>query len=223
MRKLMKAALAAGACMVLTGCPEITRVQGKVVDNSGNQAVAGGTAKSWSTLHVSPGASITLRSVTPIKGGKRTCEQTFTADFTVPVAITTNCREETQDEQDQNQNQDQNNTQDQPQDQNPSANDGANGSSGISAPEVTPSSVPDYSGINAPGVTPTPVPQFSGGGGGGIGGPQVVASSVPTFTRIMQVVNNPILTGTLSVIGAAAVVKEVHDQTNGDGDKPISK
>jgi len=68
-------------------------------------------------------------------------------------------------------------------------------------------------------VNPSSVPQYSG-----IGGPQVIATAVPTYTRIMSVINNPVLTTTLSVIGAAAVVKEVHDQTNGgNGDEPISK
>lgn len=214
MRKLVKAAIAVGACLVLTGCPKATSVTGSVTGAGAVLGIKVGESLSPAlSYHVAQGASITVG----YDNGK-SCTFRGPIDF-FPGADGSVCEKDEKkkkDDDDKNQDKDQNQ-------QEQASNGVDDATSGINAPEVTPSSVPDYSGINAPEVTPTPVPQFSGGGGG-VGGPQVVATSVPTFTRIMEVVNNPILTTTLSIIGAASVVKEVHDRTDGsNGDKPISK
>lgn len=221
MRKLVKAAIAVGACLVLTGCPKATSVTGSVTSGLSVSGVkVGDTLTPTMSYQVAQGASITVG----YDNGK-SCTFRGPISF-LPGADGSVC-EKKQDnddkkqdqDQDQKQNQQDQARQDQPetgQGQEQASNGGTNATSGISAPEVTPTSVPDYSGNSAPAGTGSPTSP-------GIGGPQVIASAVPTFTRIMQVVNNPILTSTLSIIGAAAVVKEVHDQTNGDGDEPISK
>lgn len=213
MRKLVKAAIAVGACLVLTGCPKATSVTGSVTGGLSVTGVKVGDALTPTmSYHVAQGASITVG----YDNGKN-CTFRGPISF-LPGADGSVCEKTKNDDdkkQDQDQDQQDQNQQDQARQGQEQAG-GTNATSGIDAPEVTPTSVPDYSGIDAPPGTGSP-------GSSGVGGPQVIASSVPTFTRIMEVVNNPILTGTLSVIGAAAVVKEVHDQTNGDGDEPISK
>ena len=224
MRKLVNAAVAAMACAVLTGCPIVKSVSGTARAGSfftkgAAEVTAGQTLAPGSYVELMEGSSVTL---TYQVDGKP-CDMSFSNSFNVPGQPST-CPEKQdkkdQDKQDQQQEQRQ---QDQQSGQQP---DASNGNSGISAPEVRPSSVPGYSGINAPAVTPTPVPQFSGGGeggGGGFSGPPVVATGVPTYSRIMSVVTNPILTNTLAAIGAISVANEIRKQTDGNGDKPVSK
>ena len=210
MRKIVKAALAVGACLVLTGCPTATSVTGLVTAGWGvgsETIVTGTTLGPAKTYHVDSGASITVTY-----DNQKTCTFRGPVDF-IPGADGSVCEKKDQDKKNDD---DKDNNNDQQQEQ---PRQDANADSGINAPEVQPTSVPGYSGIDAPPVNPSSVPQYSG-----IGGPQVIATAVPTYTRIMSVINNPVLTTTLSVIGAAAVVKEVHDQTNGgNGDEPISK
>ncbi len=216
MHKIVKAAVAVGACVVLTGCPEVKRVQGSVYARtaglygpSWTLATVGYRPMVGAPMELSPGASITI-SVAGTDG--KDCELTYTSDFIVTEPV--DCRKQ-KEENEQKQSQEQQQQQEQQQSgqsQNQQGSSQQQASQGEGLGQGQP-------GTGQPGYTPS----GGGGGGGGVGGPQVVATSVPTFTRIMEVVNNPILTSTLSMIGAAAVVKEVHDQTNGDGDKPISK
>ena len=223
MRKLVNAALAAMACAVLTGCPIVKSVSGTARTGSfftkgAAEVTAGQTLAPGSYVEL-PGQGSSVTLTYQVDG--KPCDMSFSNSFNVPEQPST-CPEKQdkkdQDKQDQQQEQRQ---QDQQSGQQP---DASNANSGISAPEVIPSSVPDYSGINAPAVTPTPVPEFSGGGGGGgLGGPPVIATGVPTYSRIMSVVTNPILTNTLAAIGAISVANEIRKQTDGNGDKPVSK
>jgi hypothetical protein len=220
MKKLTKCILVAAACILLTGCPKATAVTGTVTGGiPGGYAVerigVGSFLGVGSTYFVAAGSSVTVT----YDNGK-TCTFTGETSF-VPGSDGSVCQQDNNDKkkqdkkddkQDQQQDQDQQQQQQQQQqdagqqgqEQGQTSNGGTNASSGINAPPVPASSVPQYSGI---------------------GGPQVIATAVPTYTRIMSVINNPILTTTLSVIGAAAVVKEVHDQTNGSDkpDEPVSK
>lgn len=206
MRKLVKVA-AVGACLVLTGCPKATSVTGLVTaGGSANETiVTGAMLGPATTYHVDNGASIMVS----YDNGK-TCTFRGPTDF-VPGADGSVC-ENKKDNDDKKQDDDQ--KQDQ-QEQNRQDRSDASQDQGQATNGGTSTTPP---GIDAPAVTPTPVPDYSG-----IGGPQASATAVPTFTRIMEVVNNPTLANALAIIGAAAVVKEVHDQTNGDGDEPISK
>lgn len=217
MRKFVKAALAVGACLALTGCPKATSVTGAVheysVGGGETQIVVNDSLKPALTYRVAAGASITVTY-----DNNATC--TFRGPMTfIPGDDGSVCKKK--DDKDEKQDND-----DQQQDQ--QQGDASNGNSGIRAPEVTATPVPGYSGINAPSVTPSQAPQFSSpgssGSGSGIGGPQVIATAMPTYTRIMSIVTNPIVTNTMAVIGAISLAKEIRDQTDGNnGDKPLSK
>jgi hypothetical protein len=209
MRKIVKAALAVGACLVLTGCPTATSVTGLVTAGWGiasETIVTGTTLGPAKTYHVDSGASITVTY-----DNQKTCTFRGPVDF-IPGADGSVCEKKDQDKKNDD-NKDNNNDQQQEQ-----PRQDANADSGINAPEVQPTSAPGYSGIDAPPVTPSSVPQYSG-----IGGPQVIATAVPTYTRIMSVVTNPILTNTLAAIGAISVANEIRKQTDGNGDEPSSK
>lgn len=216
MRKLVKAVLAVGACLVLTGCPKATSVTGLVTTGFGglgNQTIkVGDTLAPEKTYYVDSGASITVTY-----DNQKTCTFRGPVDF-LPGADGSVCEKKDKDKDKDKKNDDnKDNSNDQQQDQ---PRQDANADSGINAPEVQPTSAPGYSGIDAPPVNPSSVPQYSGSG---IGGPQVIATAVPTYTRIMSVVTNPILTNTLAAIGALSVANEIRKQTDGNGDQPISK
>jgi uncharacterized membrane protein YgcG len=219
MHKLVKLALAAGACAVLTGCPTATAVTGKVTAGVGGMLVevvtVGSTLSPGRTYYVLPGSSITVT----YDNGK-TCTFTGETEF-IPGDDGSVCqkkdnddnndRRDDKDKDKDKQDQGQDNTQQQTQDQNPSSNDGANGSEGSS-------------GINAPEVTPTPVPQYSGGGGGGgggggIGGPQVIASGVPQYTG-----TNFVATGTqlLEAVVGIVATKKLGDELDDNDHKDNS-
>lgn len=220
MRNVWKAGIAVGVALVLSGCPRATSVTGLVNTGFGTLGSAsvqvGDSLSPEKTYYVADGASITVTY-----DNNKSCTFRGPIEF-IPGADGSICEkkdnnDKKQDKDDQQQEQRQ---QDQPSSQQPDASN-----SGISAPEVAPSTVPDYSGINAPAVTPTSVPEFSGGGGGGggLGGPPVIATAVPTYSRIMSVVTNPILTNTLAAIGAISVANEIRKETDGNGDEPVSK
>lgn len=214
MRKVWKAGIAVGVCLVLTGCPRATSVTGLVNTGFGALGSAsvqvGDSLSPEKTYYVDNGASITVTY-----DNNKTCTFRGPVEF-LPGADGSVCEKKDNDDkkQDKDDQQQEQRQQDQPSSQQPDAN------SGISAPQVTATPVPDYSGINAPAVTPSQVPQYSGSG---IGGPQVLATAVPTYTRIMSVVTNPIVTNTLAAIGALSVANEVRKQTDGNGDEPVSK
>jgi hypothetical protein len=218
MHKLVKAVLAAGACLVLAGCPKATSVTGLVTTGfggPGNQTIrVGDTLSPAKTYYVDNGASITVTY-----DNQKTCTFRGPVDF-LPGTDGSVCEKQDKDEKkEKDEKKDDDGRQDNNDQQQEQGRQDLDTNSGMRAPEGQPTTAPGHSGIDAPAATPTAAP-----GSSGIGGPQVTASTAPTYTRIMSVINNPILTTTLSVIGAAAVVKEVHDQTKGDdGDEPISK
>lgn len=220
MNRLAKVALIAGACAVLMGCPKATSVTGRVAIGLGPLGGAnisvGDTLTAGDTYYVDPGASITVT----YDNGK-SC--TFTGPTTfVPGDDGSVCekkkdnddnndrrddqdkdkdkKEDQQDQQQERQGQDQN----QPSDSGENGANGSEGSSGINAPEVTPTSQPNYSG---------------GGGGSGIGGPRVIASGVPQYTS-----TNFIATGTQLLEAALGIVAttKIGDQLDDNDHKDNS-
>ena len=85
MRKLARGALLAAACVLLTGCPEVARVEGTVTGSVGGflasprQLAPGDQPRPYSRVAVGPGSSVTLR--------EDGCEVTFTRDFVVPSRL----------------------------------------------------------------------------------------------------------------------------------------
>lgn len=229
MNRVVKVALIAGACAVLMGCPKATSVTGRValgIDGLGGKNISVGDTLTQDNYYVDAGASITVT----YDNGK-TC--TFTGPTTfVPGDDGSVCekkkdndddnndrrddqdkdkdkKEDRQDQQQDQQGQDQN----QPSDSGENGANGSEGSSGINAPEVTPTSQPNYSGGGG------------GGGGSGIGGPQVIASGVPQYTS-----TNFIATGTQLLEAALGIVATTkigdqlddndHKDNSGGGNQP---
>lgn len=211
MHKIVKAAVVAGACVVLTGCPEVKSVQGSVYvptfsiyGSNKLPAKVGDRPSVGAAIDVSPGASITI-SVAGTDG--KDCELTYTSDFIVTEPV--DCRKQ-KEENEQKQSQEQEQAQAQAQDQ---AQAGQQASQG----GLTPSDMIKIANEKARSTYIEPYDASA------LNGPQVVATSVPTYTKIMQVVTNPVVTNTLAAIGALAVAKEVHDKTDGNnGDEPVS-
>jgi hypothetical protein len=218
MHKLVKLALAAGACAVLTGCPTATAVTGKVTAGVGGMLVevvtVGSTLSPGRTYYVLPGSSITVT----YDNGK-TCTFTGETEF-IPGDDGSVCQKkdnddnnDRRDDQDKDKKEDQQDQQErQGQDQNQPSNNGENGANGSEG----------SSGINAPEVTPTSQPNYSGGGGGGgsgIGGPQVIASGVPQYTS-----TNFIATGTQLLEAALGIVAttKIGDQLDDNDHKDNS-
>jgi hypothetical protein len=204
MRKFVKASIAVGTCLVLTGCPQVKSVQGEVSGPQvifgwmssavvGKQLVAGNTLKVGDHVSVGAGASVTI-SVQGTDG--KDCELTYSADFFVAEPVDCSKQKEENEQKKQEQQQ-----QEQTQQQEPSQGQEGQASQGDSAQ-------------NGGGTNGTP----GGGSGSGMGGPQVIATAVPSYSNFM-----PIVQDTLTVIGGLAVAKEVHDQTDGNKDKPLSK
>jgi hypothetical protein len=221
MNRVVKVALIAGACAVLMGCPKATSVTGRValgIDGLGGKNISVGDTLTQDNYYVDAGASITVT----YDNGK-SC--TFTGPTTfVPGDDGSVCekkkdnddnndrrddqdKDKKENQQDQQQGQDQS----QPSDNGENGANGSEGSSGINAPEVTPTSVPQYSG--------------GGGGGSGIGGPQVIASGVPQYTS-----TNFIATGTQLLEAALGIVATTkigdqlddndHKDNSGGGNQP---
>jgi hypothetical protein len=201
MHKVSRGTLLVAACVLLMGCPKVSRVSGKVA-NQGKQLQVGDEPRPFTQVSVSGG------SVTLSEGG---CDVTYTESFTAPYKLG-NCDRKDDDEQEQQQEQEQE-QQEQPQDrqhggqqgqdQAPPSNGGTSGTEAVS-------------GIDAPAVAPTPAPGHSG-----LDGPPATATAGPTFTsgNVLNVAKIA-----LEALGAVALGKEIHDQTDGNnGDEPLSR
>lgn len=202
MHKFAKATTAAGACLVLTGCI----VVGKATEGV---KTAEGDVRTWQSLE--PGTRVTVPaggSITIVYDpvSPKQCERTYTRDFVVPSS----CKDDDNDDQRRQDDREQNKDQENPPEQ--------QGQSQGNPPEQQGRQPESGQGHGQPDTSPqAPGGGGGGGGGSGIGGPQVVATAAPGYSNFMPIVQN-----TLTVIGALAVAKEVHDQTNGDS-KPVSR
>lgn len=225
MRKLVKACIAAGACLLLTGCGGIVvksvtgivsapQLVGGMSMKRERKAIQGGNAVSvgdW--VEVETGSSVTLTLPSTTAG--ETCDITYRTSFIV-VPGPVDCDEEQKKQDEKARQEEEQKTSQEQQDQNPSSNEGENGangtegSSGIKAPQVTPTSPPQYPGAGGGG----------GGGGSGIGGPQVIASGVPQYNA-----GGIVQTGTQLLEAALGIyaTKKIGDNLDDDDHKGNSE
>lgn len=215
MHKLAKLAVAAGACVALTGCPKVKSVSGSVtgprpivtwggIGTVHQQLRPGSTLNAGDFIRVEPGGSVTI-SVSGTDG--KDCELTYTTSFTVVEPVDCSKQKE------ENEKKTQDDTQQQPENQ---GQEQAS-TSGINGPPM-----PGSPGIGAPAVVPTSVPDYYPGGGGGsaIGGPPVIATADLNYTP------NTMLSTTTNlveaIVGIVAVKKAGDKLDDNRNDKPVS-
>lgn len=217
MHKLVKLAVAAGACVALTGCPKVKSVSGSVtgprpivtwggIGTVHQQLQPGSTLNAGDFINVQPGGSVTI-SVSGTDG--KDCELTYTTSFTVVEPVDCSKQKE------ENEKQKQDDTQQQ---QSENQGQGQASTSGINGPPI-----PGSPGIGAPAVVATPVPQYlpsGGGGGSAIGGPQVIATSVPRYDGSSFVASTTNLVE--AIVGIIAVKKAGDKLDDNRNDKPVS-
>lgn len=213
MRRIVKAGLVVGACIVLTGCPTVKSVTGEVYipkftvvgqlpGMAPGIAQVGDSVQAGSRVTVSPGNSITLE----VKGTDgKSCDLTYYADFTVVEPV--DCKRQQEDNEKQKQ--------DNPQQQ---QGQGQASTSGINGAPV-----PGSAGIGAPAVVPTAVPDYYRGGGGdgsAIGGPQVISTAAVNYTpnHLLATTTNLVE----AIVGIIAVKKAGDKLDDNRNDKPVS-